>query len=274
MYSGTTLTKYSGRVMGAHQKIDRIARRHLKILLKDSDPQFPLIRQILHFEGKNGPDGIKRKSPAKDEPWHYYDPFDDADTQLIGLIQGHFDALRTELKAQNTERAAFESAWLAHALVDGLTPAHHYPYEEKLIELRGGEGIESRTTIKDKLVMPGDTRREVIRNNWRMWGGKGLMTTHGTFELGVASLLAPLKLSEARPSKADLALLAEVGIVEIFRRTACEIAMLDLYTAYYKKGWTPRLAHRIRTQLGPMTIRTVTLAWYAAAKDAGLVKSA
>jgi hypothetical protein len=263
MYSGTTLTKYSGRVMGAHQKIDRVARRHLKLLLKSDDPHFPRIRQILHFEGKNGPDGIKRKSPAKDEPWHYYDPFDDTDTQLLDIIKGHSIALTTELKAQNMERAAFEAAWLAHAIVDGLTPAHHYPYEEKLTELRGGEGLDSRDSIKGKLVIPGETRRDMIRNNWRMWGSKGLMTTHGTFELGVASLLAPLKLSEARPSKADIALLEEVGVIEIFRRTACEIAMLDLYTAYYQKGWTPRLAHQVRTRLGPMIIRTVTMAWYA-----------
>jgi hypothetical protein len=144
-----------------------------------------------------------------------------------------------------------------------LTPAHHYPYEEKLTELRGGEGLDSRDSIKGKLVIPGETRRDMIRNNWRMWGSKGLMTTHGTFELGVASLLAPLKLSEARPSKADIALLEEVGVIEIFRRTACEIAMLDLYTAYYQKGWTPRLAHQVRTRLGPMIIRTVTMAWYA-----------
>jgi hypothetical protein len=74
--------------MGAHQKIDRVARRRLDQLLNEGI-FFPPIRTILHFEGKNGPDGIKRKSPAKDEPWHYFDPFSDTDTQLIELIHDH-----------------------------------------------------------------------------------------------------------------------------------------------------------------------------------------
>ena len=34
MYSGTTLTAVSGRLAGAHQKIDRIARRQLSVLLE------------------------------------------------------------------------------------------------------------------------------------------------------------------------------------------------------------------------------------------------
>src|SRR5687767_1959302 len=122
MYSGSTLTKYSGRVMGAHQKIDRVARRHLGKIVRDNRV-FPASRTILQFEGKNGPDGIKRKSPARDEPWHYYDPFNETDTQLTDLIQEHYDKLVAELKVHNRERVAFEAAWLAHALVDGLTPA-------------------------------------------------------------------------------------------------------------------------------------------------------
>src|SRR5436190_16657511 len=126
MYSGTTLTKLSGRLMGAHQKIDRIARRHLTTLT-DTDVPFPTIKNILHFEGKNGPDGIKRKSPAQDEPWHFFSPFDDTDSKIVKLINEHYDKLVEQLKADNQERAAFEAAWLAHTLVDGLTPAHYYP---------------------------------------------------------------------------------------------------------------------------------------------------
>src|SRR5690606_2252790 len=124
MYSGSTLTKYSGRVIGAHQKIDRVARRHLSRMIAD-DSAIPPIRSILHFEGKNGPDAIKRKSPAKDELWHYFNPFDDKDTRIVDIIDEHYRLLVRELKARNTERSAFEAAWLAHAIVDGLTPAHH-----------------------------------------------------------------------------------------------------------------------------------------------------
>ena len=156
MYSGSTFTIYSGRLLGAHQKIDRVARRHLQRLVPQG--QFPAIRTILHFEGGNGPDSIKRKSPAQNEPWHYFQPFDKHDTQLIGLIDDHYQALVKALRGHDEVRAGFEAAWLAHAIVDGLTPAHHYPYEEKLVELMSGKGIETRTSIKDKLVMPGESR--------------------------------------------------------------------------------------------------------------------
>ncbi|HEY5667646.1 MAG TPA: hypothetical protein VIR03_00615, partial [Candidatus Saccharimonadales bacterium] len=93
MYSGTTLTPLSGRVLGAHQKLDRLARASLRVLLGGYDSRFPKARSILHFEGVNGPDAIKRKSPAKDEPWHYYSPFDPADTELVRLIGAHYDEL-------------------------------------------------------------------------------------------------------------------------------------------------------------------------------------
>lgn len=270
MYSGTTLTKYSGRVMGAHQKIDRTARRHLSRLLSD-DNLFPKTKLILQFEGHNGPDGIKRKSPAVDEPWHFYSPFNDNDSQLIELINRHYEELVKQLKAKNTERAAFEAAWLAHALVDGLTPAHHYPYEEKLTELRG-EGIENRTTIKDKLVIPGETRRDKLKNNWKMWGSKGLLTTHGLFEIGVASVFAPLSFNDAMPREKDISEVLEIGVAETFKRRAREIAVLDMYHEYYEKGWTTKLAYDVRHKLGPIIVKTVTLAWYSALVEAGIIK--
>lgn len=270
MYSGSTITKYSGRVLGAHQKIDRVARRHLTKLMPN-DSMFPKFRRILYFEGKHGPDAIKRKSPAQDEPWHYYSPFDDDDSQLIELIRDHYDQLVRQLKKGNQERVAFEAAWLAHALVDGLTPAHHYPYEEKLVELRGGEGIETRNTVKTKIVMPGLTRREKVKNNWKMWGPKGLLTTHGLFEIGIATIIAPLSFGEAIPKEADIKTMNEIGPIEWFKRSAREIAILGMYDSYYKKGWTPKLAWQVRHKLGPIIVQTVTLTWYAALRDSGVI---
>jgi hypothetical protein len=267
MYSGSTLTRFSGRVLGAHQKIDSVARRHLSWVIPD-EAIFPGIRQILHFEGKNGPDAIKRKSPAKDEPWHYINPFDESDTQLIDLIHLHFEHLVTALKEDNKERMAFEAAWLAHSIVDGLTPAHHFPYEEKLSELRGGLSNSTRTTIKEKLVIPGETASEMVKNNWKMWGAKGLFLTHGLFEIGIATLIKPLTFNDVIPTKEDLIKAETLGIDELFRRAAREIAVLDMYHSYYERGWTPRLAYNIRHKLGPVIVQTVTLAWYLALYEA------
>lgn len=270
MYSGLTVfSKHSGAFLGAHQKIDRLARRHLRKLLPE-DQDFPIIKNILHFEGLNGPDGIKRKSPGINEPWHYVDPFDETDTKLSTMLQDHYQELITALKARDEVRAGFEAAWLAHALVDGLTPAHHFPYEEELSKLRGGEGLETRTTFRKKLIMPGKTVSERVRNNWKMWGAGGLYTTHATFEMGVATLIKPLTFSDIHISPSDLNIITEQGVAALFTRSAREIAVLDIYERFARKGWTPKIAYDVRHKLGPIIIQSVTIAWYGAllaAKD-------
>lgn len=271
MYAGTTLTPLSGRLFGAHQKIDRLARSSLRQLLQN-DAVFPSSKAILHFEGSNGPDAIKRKSPAKDEPWHYFSPFDTADTSLVELIGVHYDQLVIALKHKDGVRASFEAAWLAHAIVDGLTPAHHFPYEEKLLELRGGAGIDERTSYKEKIVMPGENRREQLHNNWKMWGSKGLLSTHFLFEWGVAALIAPFSGRQVQLTDQDIEDLYKMGVLELFRNKAKEVGGLDMYHKYYKNGWTPQLARQVRNHLAPIIVKTVTLAWYAAVIDAGLTE--
>jgi hypothetical protein len=268
MYSGTTLTRASGRLAGAHQKIDRIARRHLQAL-SDQSSDFPSIKTILHFEGRNGPDAIKRKSPAKDEPWHYLSPFDDDDTVLLELIQDHYRNLVKALAAKDDVVAGFEAAWLAHAVVDGLTPAHHYPYEEKLDELRGGLGKESRVSYREKVLMPGSNNRETIANNWKMWGPKGLLSTHFAFEWGVSSILLPMRVGKrTTPSDSETQAVKQTAVSEYFLELAREVAAYGLYDEFYKKGWTAKLARTVRQQLVPTIVKAVTLIWYKALCEA------
>jgi hypothetical protein len=269
MYSGTTLTKASGRLLGAHQKIDRLSRACLARLLEDDDA-FPGIKSILRFEGQGGPDAIKRKSPGVDEPWHYYAPFDDEDTKIIGLIGVHYEQLVAALRTNDQIRAAFEAAWMAHAIVDGLTPAHHFPYEQRLTVLRGGESIESRNSIRKKLVIPGATSGELLRNNWRMWGPKGLLTSHGWFEWGAALIIAPASSKQLRVKAADVDQLRELGLAELFVRKAKEVGVLEMYETFAHYGWTPKLAWRVRHRLLPVVVQMVALAWYAAAAEAGV----
>ncbi len=270
MYSGTTLTPVSGRIMGAHQKFDRVARNQLSKILPD-DKIFPSSRKILHFEGRKGPDAIKRKSPARDEPWHYYSPFDNSDSQLIELIQSHYSQLVKELKNDNKERVAFESAWLAHAIVDGLTPAHHYPYEEELSKIRGS-GKETRTTVREKLLPKGETKRDTLKKSWKVYGPKGLMSTHGLFELGVAFIIAPLSMANASITEQDIKNAQDLGIVELFRRTAREIAVLDMFERFKDRGWTTKLMVDVRNKLAPSISKMITLSWYLALIDAELIE--
>ena len=275
MYSGTTLTPFRrfDAWFGAHQKIDRIARRNLVELVGHSLDTLPSSRDIVSFEGLDGPDGIKRKTPAKDEPWHYYDPADPSDDRIITIIDEHYRYLVKALRLADKTRAAFEMAWLAHALVDGLTPAHHYPYEEELMKLRGGAGKETRTSYKDKLLMPGDNLSKLVRNNWRMWGDKGLLATHFAFEWGIAVMIKPLRMRRSLPTKQVLRHAKATTLAELFQAEASTIAKMEMYEYFYRYGWTLKLAKVARTQLLPQIISLVTVAWYKAAYDAGIIEA-
>ncbi len=261
MYAGTTFRRGSGRIVGVHQKIDRIARRHLKRYINTS--VFPTIDQILHFEGNNGPDGIKRKSPSKDEPWHYIDPTNPADRGLVDIINDHMFNLVKALRTSNRERASFEAAWLAHAVVDGLTPAHHYPLNDKIEELWGKPHHE-RLTVKDKNFIKGINRRDTVSKNWQYWGAGGVFTAHLSFELGIASMVAPLGFADAWPSKQDIEDLEAYGFEAVFLRALHRIDELKLYDAFGQSGWTRPLATQAKKQLLPEIINTVCLAWYYA----------
>lgn len=265
MYSGTTLRDSSGNLLGAHQKIDRVAR----VALEEAMPHtsFPNIRDILHFEGKNGPDGIKRKSPAQDEPWHYIDPLNLNDTALLDMIQVHHDNLVKALRRQSHEKAAFEAAWLAHAIVDGLTPAHHFPLSDKIEEL-WGRPKEERTSIRDKNIIRGESYRDTVSRNWQYWGAKGVMTTHGMFEFGIAVTIAPLKLRQARASGNDLVRVRSEGFVPMYREAIQHVYGLRMYERFQKRGWTRLLAKQTREDLVPLIVKAVTLAWYSAAYKA------
>lgn len=270
MYSGTTLRSHSGKLLGAHQKFDRVARRGLTHVA--GKLPFPPISMILHFEGMNGPDGLKRKSPARDEPWHYYNPVDDSDTVIIDMVADHRVNLIRALRAGNDERAAFEAAWMAHALVDGLTPAHHFPLEETIQQLRG-EAKETRTSVFKKVIYPGKTPREMVRNNWYIWGARGAMTTHGVFEWGVATTIKTASFKGAWPNANDMIRVRDEGIAQLFTEAARRIYSMHMYDTFQRSGWTSRLARQTREELAPVIVRIVTLAWYEAAYYAHSRKS-
>jgi hypothetical protein len=268
MYAGLTFTNLSGNILGSHQRINRMARQALSQYLTDNSA-FPSNRLLLHFEGKNGPDGLKSKSSGQDEPWHYYDPFDPEDGQLLALISEHYGNLVVELKNHNRERSAFEAAWLAHAILDGMTPSHHYPFEEELEKLRG-QPKETRTTNIKKVIMPGNSKRDKIYKNWQAWGFKGLFTTHFAFEWGAATIIATLNKRIALPNRYDLKTIKLVGLIEYYKRLTREIAVLDMYDDFFRNGWTSRLAKVVKKELAPRMAVMTTLAWYMAAHEAGI----
>jgi hypothetical protein len=230
--------KHSGELIGTHRKIDKTARRMLSKYL-DSARLFPSAEQILQFEGINGPDGLKRKSPGVDEPMHFINPQDD-DGVLIGLINDHHINLVKALASRNIERAAFEAAWMAHAITDGLTPAHHYPYQERVKELMKGKDYKQLFGIKIKGIMRGDNLAEALRNNWLYWGTNGIMTKHVAFEYGVANLVAviPQKNLMLGMSRKNF---DNIDYKKVFYRALGRVDSLKMYDRFLEKGWTTEL---------------------------------
>lgn len=260
-------------IFHAHQKLDRVAHRNLRHLLP-SGSFFPSIRQILHFEGGQGPDGTRLKRHPEDvQPWHFVDPFDLNDTELSDQLNMHYRGLVRALRERDDVRAGFEAAWLAHALVDGLTPAHHYPYEAELARLRGGEARHSRKGLLGRAYVKSNTIRESILLSMKIVGPKGLLTTHAMFEAGAYAIIAPLRLSNAMPNQAELQRVAHVGVVTVFRDLAQEIAHMQLYYRFISGGWTRSLHRDIRERLAPRMVKMITLAWYCAAYEANLSKA-
>lgn len=266
MYAGTTIRRHSGWLLGVHQRIDRAAHRQFK-KVAPSGTFFPTQQDVLYFEGNNGPDAIKRKSPSKDEPWHFINPENKTDTALIEVIQDHYKNLSVALKKKDEKRAAFEAAWLAHAIVDGLTPAHHYPLADKIEELWGKPHHE-RNSVRDKNLIKGETRRDSISKNWQYWGSGGIFSRHVLFEFGVATSILFNPFQSVGITKKDLKEIEEKGIEAAFMHALKDVTLLDMYEKFARQGWTHVLATESREVLVPRIIKTVALAWYGASMEA------
>jgi hypothetical protein len=251
----------------AHQKLDRVAYKNLEKLLNE-DSDFPDIKDIIHFDGVRGPDSLKLKRRTDiDQPWHFIDPTDLTSSSLNKDIKLHYEELVKSLKQNDKVRAAFQAAWLAHALVDGLTPAHHYPYEEELANIRGQER-QNRKGILGRAFVKGETLNQSILKSLKLIGPKGLLTTHAMFEAGAYAIIAPLKLSSAMPNPEDVSKVIKCGVIPVFQDLAREVADFNLYSRFYIYGWTNSLSRDVRVQLAPRMARMITLAWYAASLEA------
>lgn len=270
MYAGTTLRRHSGKIVGVHQKIDRIARRKLTKFLPNG-AFFPSAKQILYFEGKNGPDAIRYMSPAADKPWHFIDPNNSDDRMLLQIIDNHIINLSDAIKDQDNIRAAFECSWLAHAVVDGLTPSHHYPLNDKIEELWG----MPRHEIEDgkiKKIIRGNNKRDTLIKTWSYWGAGGIMTAHLMFEMGVAAAISADNLKYTGVCVDDIESLRKNGFEYEFMESLRLISDMNLYEKFGKTGWTRRLANSAKKELIPEIIRVVMLAWLEALIIAGVIE--
>lgn len=262
MYAGTTFRHGSGRIVGVHQRIDKAARLTLNNLLDDKN-EFPGIKKILHFEGKNGSDGLSLKGSFEDIPWHFIDPNNPDDKAMLVIIENHVQNLINSLKIGDTIKASFDAAWLAHAVTDGLTPVHHYPLGQKIEELFG-KPHDERKSLKGKNVIKGKNRRDTLSKNWQYWGVGGVFTSHLSYEMGVASAISTENFDSITISESDINDLIKYGFSKIFIDSVNAIHKLNIHNRYIKNGWTVKLANETKRVLLPEIIKNVVLAWYCA----------
>ena len=267
MYSTTTIAKNSrltGKFIGTHQQLDQVAR---KILAKHlpRGRYFPSSREILKFEGTRGPDGLKRKSPDEDDPTHMFEGEDGAN--LVKQILDHHYNLVEALKSKNQVRAAFEAAWLAHKVTDGLTPAHHFPLNETKRELMSNTEFIKVFGEPIKGIMHGRSFSETLRNNWLYWGAGGHFSKHVAYEYGVTVIVSTLPPRAFTP-KMGKAEFYHVDPKKTFYESLSRVDVPGMYARFRKDGWTTDLALETKNQLLPEIIRAIALIWYSAAEEA------
>ena len=259
-------SKRSGKLIGTHQKLDKAARQLLGRNLPVGK-NFPTITEILRFEGMQGPDGLKRKSPGVDEPEHFIIP-DNDDGVLIGYMRNHYYNLVQALKKGDRVRASFEAAWLAHVVTDGLTPAHHYPFREVRDELVGDSDFVKIIGVQLKGVTKGENFAETMRTNWLYFGAGGLMTKHVAYEYGVAYIITPVPLKKLQPTDFKREEAENANCEKDFYKALEKIDSYKMDNHFLEHGWTTELAVETREILIPEIVRAITLAWAAAANQA------
>ena len=266
MYSRATPFQKADKIAGTHQKIDRAARLTLrKILSKNptfSKVHFPKIDEILVFEGNGGPDGIKTKSPGKDEPWHFVEPYGDL-TPIKTYVENHLFNLSKALSEENYVRASFEAGWMAHAITDALTPAHQYPMTDKIIEI-SGKKPEERDKIIKKMFLSGKNWRERLLNNWEYIGPKGVMSSHMLYEMGVATMITSIAAKKITndPTEEEISRVLNGDFMEVFEEKIKWVADQKYNETYLEKGWTTSLARNTKSILLPEISKIVALGWF------------
>ncbi|HVQ44669.1 MAG TPA: hypothetical protein VMT30_06935 [Candidatus Saccharimonadia bacterium] len=269
MYAGFISPKRVVKSAGIHQRLDSAAYKMIAHYLPDD--AFPELSAILSFEGYNGPDGLNSKIGLRPKgsdptgqdnhnPSHLYDPVSDSG-EVPMHIATHYRGLVECLGSGDMIRAAFEAAWLAHYVGDGLTPAHHFPLEDKIAEAAAKASRDLEAGRFSQFAGK-------IRKNWDIWGAKGHMTTHQNFELGIAFALLVFPIKPQFDDQ-ELGRARQLGPVEYFKNEAREIAELDLYDRFYKEGWNNDIASMIKRVLAPKAARTIGLIWLLALLEAG-----
>lgn len=243
MYAGIISRKRTIKRLGVHQRFNGAAYKMIESFLAPGT--FPSIKDIHHFEGINGPDGLKLKADWVQSSNHIYDP-SSGGGNVPRQITAHYYTLVEALRDGDLLRAAFEASWLAHYVTDGLTPAHHHPLDE----------------FKRKAY-----KGSRLKGHFQYFGKKGAMGTHANFEVGIvaALIVSPIKMFLDHDKFAQA---RRLGPVAFFQQEAREVAKLNLYDKFCAKGWTAELARTVKKVLAPQASHVIGIIWLLAYLEA------
>ncbi len=231
--------------VGTHQKFDRTAYDLLKKRI-DKD-KFPPRSLILKFEGSGGPDGLKFKGNYNTD--HLWDPVNKIG-HLPLWIEVNYKNFVQALKDGDMVKASFEAGFMAHYLTDSLTPAHHLSHKFVLEEYEGKK----------------------YRKRWKVYGHKGLLTSHVAFESGISSAIFFTPITVAF----DETLLASIkkdGIKSVVGHESLAISKHKIYDQYLQKGWSAGLARTVKVTVVKRIPQLIAAAWLAAYDEAYSVKA-
>ncbi len=254
MNSGFSSFVSKGKIksVGVHQRLDRQAYQlitYYNLSNKDLTGKFPALKKILHFEGINGPDGLKVKS--KNDVSHLWDPISKVG-HLPTWIEIHHQQLILALQKEDHTEAAFQSAWMAHYLADGMTPAHHIDFnkiEEKML-------TSKQANLLNKM-----------RKKWLYYGYKGLLSSHLIFEFGIGFYLIA---SRTKP-KFDADLLQQIkkqGLKRVFEIETSKVGELDLYNNFLTEGWNGKILTELRNSVLIRIPQLISASWQSAIEEA------
>jgi hypothetical protein len=260
MFSRTILADKRTEKISTHQRLLRAARRQTISLLPPR-AYFPSAKQLVHFEGKNGPDGLPSKHAVQDYPHEFIDPNVD-DRALVNDVMDHLHQLKVSYHKHDEVRTAFELAWVEHLVVDGLTPAHHQPFQDQ-IKTIDPRTIDETNSILKRIFTPGDGTIDTLKRNYKRLGPGGIGSSHILFEAGIELIVMPLpaKRLMSAPSKSAIQSARRGHFPELYLEGVHRVNDLHIFERYLAKGWTPDLADDTRRVLLPECVKMITLAW-------------
>lgn len=262
MFSRTIFADSRTEKIATHQRLVRAARTTtLQYLPAKARLRLPSSKQINHFEGKNGPDGLAGKHSIGDFPTEMLDPTARR-PEILDQINYHLKCLRRAYRRHDDIRVAFELAWSQHLIIDGLTPAHHHDYHGQNKEIDPRE-LEEINSILKRIFTPGATFTDAVKRNWKKIGPRGLATNHILFEAGIDFIVMPLPASrlalELNP--ADIKRAKQGKYDRLYMESVRKIATLNLFERYEHSGWTNDLVDDVRRVLLPECVKIISLGW-------------